>query len=253
MRKEEAARFIDHTLLGADAGIRRIVTLCMEAKKYGFHSVCINPVYVGVAKECLTASDVKVCTVIGFPFGAIPAEDKAAETKRAVINGADEVDMVMNIGAAIDGRYSNVEQDILAVVQTAWEAGNQAGREVLVKVILETCLLDDRTIVTCCECAKKAGAHFVKTSTGYASPKAKDGTLLPNGASVHHVSLMAKTVGSSMKVKASGGIRTGKTLIKMLEAGASRIGTSSSVNIMETWDEKWHFSNPSGHTEPWQG
>lgn len=235
MDKSQVAGLIDHTLLSPQAGIRDIVTLCAEAKRYHFHSVCINPVFVGAAKECLIGSGVKVCTVVGFPLGAIASEDKAQQTKHAIECGADEIDMVMNIGAAIDGRFSNVEQDILAVVQTAWEAGGKADKEIIVKVILETCFLDDSTIITCCECARKAGAHFVKTSTGFASPKAKDGTLLPNGASEHHVALMAKTVGNSMGVKASGGIRTARLAARMLEAGATRLGTSSSVNIIETW------------------
>lgn len=237
MKKTTVASLIDHTLLEPHAGIRSVIMLCAEARKYGFHSVCVNPSYVSVARDELASSDVKVTTVIGFPFGAISAADKAGEAKRAVEGGADELDMVMNIGAARDGRFSNVEQDILAVVQTAWEAGNAAGREILVKVILETCFLDDRTVVTSCECARKAGADFVKTSTGFASPKSLDGTLLPNGASEHHVLLMKNSVGDTMGVKASGGIRTQRNVVRMLEAGATRIGTSSSVNIIETWDE----------------
>lgn len=260
MTRLQAASLIDHTLLCPEAGIREIVTLCAEAKKYCFHSVCVNPVYVSVARDSLADSMVKVCTVVGFPLGAIPPEDKAGEAKRAIENGADEIDMVMNIGAARDGRFSNVEQDILAVVQTSWEKGNSMGKEIIVKVILETCFLDDTTIVTCCECARKAGADFVKTSTGFAAPKSIDGTQQPNGASGHHVMLMARTVGFSadggsartmwdavnrgkdidskkMGIKASGGIRTARNVIKMLEAGATRIGTSSSVNIIETWDE----------------
>lgn len=237
MNKTQAASLIDHTLLSPEAGIRDIVTLCAEARKYRFHSVCVNPVFVSVARDCLADSQVKVCTVVGFPFGAVTGEDKAGEAMRAIKGGADEIDMVMNIGAARDGRFSNVEQDILSVVQAAWEGGSAAGKEVIVKVILETCFLDDKTIVTCCECARKAGADFVKTSTGFASPKALDGTLQPNGANAHHIMLMARSVGDTMGIKASGSIRTARSVVQMLEAGATRIGTSSSVNIMETWND----------------
>lgn len=237
MNKKQVAAIIDHTLLAPEAGIRSVITLCAEAKKYGFHSVCVNPVFVSVARDELLSSEVKVTAVIAFPFGAVTTEDKAGQARRAVINGADEIDMVMNIGAARDGRFSNVEKDILAVVQTAWEEGSKVNKEITVKVILETCFLDDRTIVTCCECARKAGADFVKTSTGFASPKSLDGTLQPNGSSEHHIALMKRSVGDTMGIKASGGIRTQRNVVKMLEAGATRIGTSSSVNIIETWDE----------------
>ena len=237
MEKKTIASMIDHTLLAPEAGMKKITTLCSEAVKYKFASVCINPVYVKKAAELLAGSGVHVCTVIGFPLGAVPPEDKADETARAVRNGADEADMVIDIGAALDGRFDDVQADIAAVVKAAEEEGKKAGRRVIVKVILETCFLDDKTIVTCCKCAMNAGADFVKTSTGFASPKGIDGEPLPNGASVHHVALMRETVGKDMGVKASGGIRSARTAINMLEAGANRIGTSGGVNIIETWDE----------------
>ena len=237
MTKEELAKYIDHTLLAPQAGIREIVLLCQEARRYGFASVCVNPVYVSAAANELDGSGVKVCTVVGFPLGATTTKDKVNESINAIENGADEIDMVINIGAAKDGRFSEVETDILDVVNACKETGKKLGREVLVKTILETCLLDDQAIVNCCLCAKKAGADFVKTSTGFANPKGIDGMPLPNGASEHHVKLMRKTVGPEMGVKASGGIRSARTAVTMLEAGANRIGTSSGVRIVENWDE----------------
>lgn len=237
MKKEIVASMIDHTLLAPEAGMKKIETLCAEAKKYKFASVCINPVYVKTAAAVLAGSGVHVCTVIGFPLGAVPSEDKADETVHAVRNGADEVDMVIDIGAALDGRVNDVETDIAAVVRAARAEGAKAGKSIIVKVILETCFLDDKTVAACCKCAVSAGADFVKTSTGFAAPKGIDGEPLPNGASVHHVALMRKTVGKDMGVKASGGIRSAETAVNMFEAGANRIGTSSGVKIVETWDE----------------
>ncbi len=237
MTKKEVASYIDHTLLAPQAGINQIVMLCQEAERYGFASVCVNPVYVSCAKTELASSAVKVCTVVGFPLGATTTKDKINEAVNAINNGADEIDMVINIGAAKDGRISEVATDILEVVQACKAAGKELNKNIIVKTIIETCLLDDETIVNVCLCAKKAGADFVKTSTGFAAPKAIDGSLLPNGASEHHVKLMRETVGPDMGVKASGGIRSARTVITMLEAGANRIGTSSGVAIMQNWDE----------------
>ena len=238
MTKEVLAKYIDHTLLAPQAGIREIVLLCQEARRYSFASVCVNPVYVSAAANELEGSGVKVCTVVGFPLGATTTKDKISESENAIANGADEIDMVINIGAAKDGRFTEVETDILDVVTACKEAGKKLGKEIIVKTILETCLLDDNAIVNACLCAKKAGADFVKTSTGFANPKGIDGNPLPNGASEHHVKLMRDTVGPDMGVKASGGIRSARTLITMLEAGASRIGTSSGSKILENWDEE---------------
>ena len=243
MTREELAPYIDYTLLAPQAGIREIVMLCQEAKKYHFASVCVNPVYVSAAFDELKDTGVKVCTVVGFPLGATTTKAKIAESVDAIENGADEIDMVINIGAAKDGRFTEVGSDILGVVTACKEAGKKHGKKITVKTILETCLLEDNAIVNCCLCAKKAGADFVKTSTGFANPKGADGKALPNGASVHHVSLMRKTVGDDMGVKASGGIRDAQTVISMLEAGANRIGTSSGTKIIENWDEKITVNN----------
>ena len=243
MTKEELAKYIDHTLLAPQAGIREIVLLCQEAKRYGFASVCVNPVYVSAAKDELKDSGVKICTVVGFPLGATTTKAKISESVDAIENGADEIDMVINIGAAKDCRFSEVGTDIMGVVDACREAGKKLGKTIVVKTILETCLLDDNAIVNCCLCAKKAGADFVKTSTGFANPKGIDGMPLPNGASESHVKLMRETVGDDMGVKASGGIRSARTLITMLEAGASRIGTSSGAKILENWDETVPVNN----------
>lgn len=237
MTKKEIASYIDHTALSAECGVKQIGILCSEALKYGFASVCVNPVNVAFASSELAGSDVKVCTVIGFPLGAATSAAKAFETEDAIFNGADEIDMVINIGAAKDGRYSIVSSDIATVVETARNAGEKVNKKIIVKVILETCLLDEQTIENCCLCAKKAGADFVKTSTGFATPKGYDGRLLPNGASESHVKLMREVVGPDMGVKASGGIRSAAMAALMLKAGANRIGTSSGVNIVEAWNE----------------
>ena len=195
MNRKEIASYIDHTLLAADAGVNQINKLCNEARTYNFASVCVNPVYVPVAASELKDSGVKVCTVIGFPLGANTSKVKAFEAKDAVQNGADEVDMVINIGAAKNGQFTLVGSDIAAVVRASKREGRKMGKDIIVKVILETCLLDDETIKNCCLCAKKAKADFVKTSTGFATPKGSDGQLLPNGASEHHVKIMRETVG----------------------------------------------------------
>lgn len=237
MTQKEIASYIDHTLLAPNAGVNEVLRLCQEAIRYGFASVCVNPCFVSMAATELANAPSKVCTVVGFPLGATTTEDKVSETINAIKNGADEIDMVINIGAVKDGRFSEVGIEIVTVVEAAKKTGAELGKKIVVKVILETCLLDDDEIVNCCLCAKKAGADFVKTSTGFASPKGIDGNPLPNGASEHHVKLMRKTVGPDMGVKASGGIRSVRTTITMLEAGANRIGTSSGANIVENWNE----------------
>ncbi|MBX7470569.1 MAG: deoxyribose-phosphate aldolase [Cutibacterium sp.] len=209
------SQLIDHTLLSPTATAAQVQELCDEAVEHDFWSVCISPCRVGLAADHLRDTDVRVCTVIGFPSGAHVSTVKAAETRQAVADGADEVDMVINIGAVKDGDWEQVKQDIAAVVDAA-------GEGVLVKVILETCLLDDEEIVQACQCARDAGAHFVKTSTGFST----------GGASVHAVQLMRATVGESMGVKASGGIRSRETLETMVAAGASRIGASAGVALL---------------------
>ncbi len=234
MTKQEIAKFIDHTNLNACATKSEITKLCGEAKKYGFASVCVNPYYVPLAYELLKDSDVKVCTVVGFPLGAASIDDIAGQAAEVVSDGADEVDMVVNLGMVKDALWDDVFEEIYAVRCATNDVVSDEGREdkVVLKVILETCYLSDEEIVKCCECAKKAGADFVKTSTGFAILKDKGGKLLPNGATVHAVELMRKTVGESMGVKASGGIHNFEEACAMIEAGASRIGASAGVQIV---------------------
>lgn len=210
------AKLIDHTILKPEATKEQIKRLCKEAKEYGFASVCVNSSYVSYCAELLNDSDVAVCTVIGFPLGAMSTVGKAAETRQAVIDGADEVDMVIHVGMLKSGDLEYVENDIRAVVEAA-------GNTTLVKVILENCLLTKEEIVTACEICKKAGADFVKTSTGFST----------GGALEEDVLLMRKTVGEEMGVKAAGGIRSAEAAGKMIEAGANRIGTSSGIKIVE--------------------
>lgn len=213
---ENLARMIDHTLLKADATKDEVMKLLEEAKKYQFASVCINPTWVKTAAEFLKETpEVKVCTVIGFPLGATTSEVKAFETKNAIDNGATEVDMVINIGALKDGQYDLVEKDIKAVVEAA-------KGKALTKVIIETCLLTEEEKVKACELAVKAGADFVKTSTGFST----------GGATVEDVALMRKTVGPEIGVKASGGVRSLEDAEAVVKAGANRIGASSGVKII---------------------
>lgn len=210
------AGMIDHTLLRADATKAEITKLIEEAKKYQFASVCINPTWVAYSAKQLSGTQVKVCTVIGFPLGASTSAVKAFEAKDAVENGATEVDMVINIGALKDGQDDLVEQDIKAVVDAV--SGNA-----LVKVIIETCLLNDEEKARACRLAVKAGADYVKTSTGFSV----------GGATPEDIELMRKTVGEHVGVKASGGVRSLEDMNKMIESGATRIGASSGVKIME--------------------
>ncbi|WP_379966148.1 deoxyribose-phosphate aldolase [Ectobacillus sp. sgz5001026] len=210
------AKLIDHTLLKADATKDSIIKLCEEAKTYHFASVCVNPTWVETAAQLLQESDVSVCTVIGFPLGASTSETKAFEASLAIEKGAKEVDMVINIGALKDKQDELVEKDIRAVVEAA-------KGKATVKVIIETCLLTDEEKVRACELAVTAGADFVKTSTGFST----------GGATVTDVALMRRTVGPSIGVKASGGIRDLANVEAMVQAGASRIGASSGVAIVK--------------------
>ncbi|MFJ7828850.1 deoxyribose-phosphate aldolase [Peribacillus sp. NPDC046944] len=213
---QNVAGLIDHTLLKADATKEQIKVLCEEAREYKFASVCVNPTWVKYASELLEGSEVKVCTVIGFPLGASTPETKAFETKDAISNGAHEVDMVVNIGALKDKDDELVERDIRAVVAAA------TGKA-LSKVIIETSLLSEEEKVRACEIAVKAGTDFVKTSTGFST----------GGATVEDVALMRKTVGPNIGVKASGGVRNTSDAEKIIEAGASRIGASAGVSIVK--------------------
>ncbi len=211
------ARLIDHTLLKAEATRADILRICAEARHHEFASVCVNPFWVRAVSAELAGAAVKTCTVAGFPLGANDADVKAGEARVAVRDGAEEVDMVLNIGALRSGELDNVEEDIRGVVAVCHDAG------AIVKVILETALLTDEQKVTACRIAQDAGADFVKTSTGFG----------PSGATEHDVALMREAVGNAMGVKASGGIRTLRDLRKMVAAGASRVGASASVQIVE--------------------
>lgn len=214
MSTNSISGMIDHTLLKPEARREAIVKLAEEAKQYGFASVCVNPVWVETAAEVLKGTEVKVCTVIGFPLGASAPEVKAFEAAHAISQGAGEVDMVINIGALKDGNDDLVASDIKGVVEAA-------SGKALVKVILETCLLTEEEIVRACKLSVSAGADFVKTSTGFSS----------GGATVEAVALMAKTVGPGTGVKASGGVRTLADAEAMIQAGATRLGTSAGVAI----------------------
>ncbi|MFB0845852.1 deoxyribose-phosphate aldolase [Paenibacillus oleatilyticus] len=217
MTTNEIARLIDHTLLKADASHEAVIRLAEEAKQYRFASVCVNPAQVKTAYEVLKDTpDVKVCTVIGFPLGATMTEVKAFEVKEAIAAGATEVDMVINIGALKDKQDDLVEQDIRAVVEAA-------KGKALTKVIIETCLLTDEEKERACRLAVKAGADFVKTSTGFST----------GGATAEDIALMRKTVGPDIGVKASGGVRSLEDVKAMIEAGATRIGSSSGVSIVK--------------------
>lgn len=213
---QKLAGMIDHTLLRPDATAEEIAKLCHEAATHKFASVCVNPTHVAQAATLLKDSSVKVCTVIGFPLGATTSEVKVFETENAIKNGATEIDMVLNVGAMKAKNYDLAEADIKAVAQAC-------KGKALLKVILETCLLTDDEKRIACELSVKAGADFVKTSTGFSK----------GGATVADIALMRKTVGPDLGVKASGGVRDRATALAMVEAGASRIGASASIEIIQ--------------------
>lgn len=209
------AKYIDHTLLKPQASQADIEKICQEARQYGFCSVCVNPYWVSFCKKQLSGSDVKVCTVIGFPLGATPTEVKVFEAKKALADGADELDMVVNLGAIKSADWEYVLSDIKAV--------RQAGENFTLKVIIETSVLTDEEKVKVCQLADQAGADFVKTSTGFTG----------GGATAADVALMKKSVRSQVQVKASGGVRTREDFDAMVAAGATRIGASAGVKIVE--------------------
>lgn len=215
MDAKTIAGMIDHTLLKPEATAHQIEELCGEAKEYHFASVCVNPVFVPLAAKLLAGSGVKTCCVVGFPLGAISPEQKAAEAASCAAMGAEELDMVIAIGAAKSGDWALVKSDIAGVVKAA---GGHT-----VKVIIETCLLTDEEKVKACQMAKEAGADFVKTSTGFST----------GGATAADIALMRKTVGPEMGVKASGGIRSYETAMEMINAGATRIGASAGIAIVK--------------------
>ena len=211
-------KFIDHTVLSQDADEKKIDKLIAEAKEHDFASVCVNSCWTKKCGEALKDSDVNVCVVVGFPLGAMDTKSKAFETKTAIENGADEIDMVINVGWLKSGRYSDVEDDIREVKKACGDKH--------LKVIIECCLLTDEEKVMACKLSEKAGADFVKTSTGFSK----------SGATVEDVALMRKTVGDRLGVKAAGGIRDGKTAVAMIKAGASRLGCSAGIKIIEETD-----------------
>ena len=211
------SHMIDHTLLKPDATQDEIAQLCYEARKHDFASVCVNPSYVRLCSDLLKGSEVLVCTVVGFPLGATSPESKAFEAQKAVRDGATEVDMVINVGALKSRDYEAVERDIAGIARAS-HAGNA-----ILKVIIEAALLSDEEKVAACQLAKVAGADYVKTSTGFG----------PGGATVEDVQLMRRVVGSGMGVKAAGGIKTREDAERMIAAGASRIGASASVKIVQ--------------------
>lgn len=214
---KDIAQYIDHTLLKPDASYSDIQKLVAEAIEYKFFSVCVNPYYVATCAELLKGTSVKVCTVIGFPLGANSSATKAFETKKAIEDGADEIDMVINIGALKSQKFLLVEDDISEVVKAA------ATKDKLVKVIIETALLTDEEIIKASQLSEEAGAHYVKTSTGFNGP----------GATLAGVKLMGSAISSKMKIKASGGIRDYETAMQFIAAGASRLGTSSGISIVK--------------------
>ena len=211
-------KFIDHTVLSQDSDEKKIDKLIAEAKEHDFASVCVNSCWTKKCAEALKDSDVNVCVVVGFPLGAMDTKSKAFETKTAIENGADEIDMVINVGWLKSGRYSDVEDDIREVKKACGDKH--------LKVIIECCLLTDEEKVMACKLSEKAGADFVKTSTGFSK----------SGATVEDVALMRKTVGDRLGVKAAGGIRDGKTAVAMIKAGASRLGCSAGIKIIEETD-----------------
>ena len=216
MNKAQIAKMIDHTILKAEATESEIIKLCKEAIHYNFASVCVNPSMVPVAAKELKGTHVKVCTVIGFPLGATTTEVKVFETKDVIEKGATEVDMVINVGKLKERNLEYVKNDIKAVVEAA-------KGKALTKVIIETCLLTEEEKIIACKLSKKAGSDFVKTSTGFST----------GGATVEDIKLMRETVGPEMGVKASGGVRSKKDALAMIENGATRIGASASISICE--------------------
>jgi deoxyribose-phosphate aldolase len=219
MQRAELAKRIDHTLLGPTATTEAVKRLCEEAVRFGVASICVNPCHVGRVHACLKDSQVKTCAVVGFPHGMNTSETKAFEAQKAIGAGADELDMVINVAALKEGDYALVTEDIRGVCIAA----EKAPRPVIVKVILEMALLTEREKVAGATLAKAAGAHFVKTSTGFG----------PGGATVEDVALLRATVGDDTGVKAAGGIRDAETAIAMIEAGADRIGASRTAEILE--------------------
>lgn len=233
MNKNELAQMIDQTLLSATATADEVEKFCREAGTYGFASVCVNPVFVPLAHKVLEGTKTLVCTVIDFPLGAGGTQGKINQALETIESGADEIDFVIDLGLVKSHRWNELEDQLTEVTN----AVRKSKKETVEKLILETCLLDDDEIVNSCKCAKKAGFDFVKTSTGFAIVKDKDGKLKPNGATVHAVELMRNTVGAEMGVKASGGVHNTQEALDMIKAGASRIGASAGKEIVDGFSE----------------
>lgn len=215
LKPADLAKYIDHTLLKANTKTAEIIQLCNEAKTYGFYSVCVNSAHVALVAEQLADTDVKACSVVGFPLGAMASKSKAFETKTAIADGADEIDMVLNVGALKEKDYDRVRMDVRSVRDAMPTTS-------ILKVIIETCLLSDEEKEIACKLSVEAGANFVKTSTGFST----------GGAIVEDVSLMRKVVGDSIGVKASGGVRSASDALAMLKAGATRIGSGNGVAVI---------------------
>lgn len=233
MTKQELANFIDQTLLSQEATEEQVKKFCQQAKEYGFASVCINPVFVSTAAKILSGSQTKVCTVIDFPLGAGGTESKMSQADIAITNGADELDFVIDLNLVKSKKWNELTQQLSFLTKSVQEASMFAEKDglprkgkVLTKLILETTLLNDDEIIQSCICAKNARFDFVKTSTGFSMKK-------PNGATIHAVELMRKTVGNEMGVKASGGIHSTQEALDFISAGANRIGASSGIQIVD--------------------
>lgn len=223
MLKDELAKTIDHTILQSTASQSELEQLCSEAIKFGFYAVCVNPCYLKKAKELLHGSGVKLCTVIGFPLGANDLETKVFESQLAVENGADEIDFVVNLGFIKSGLWKQVSKEIEQITQKAKTKGLELNKDIIVKVIVETCYLTDQEKSKLCQLVKLRGADYIKTSTGFGI----------GGAEIEDIKLFRKIGGESLKIKASGGIRTAAKVQEMIAAGADRIGTSSGVAILK--------------------
>ena len=222
MTKEEVCKMIDHTLLAATATKAQILKLCAEAAERSFASVCVNPVWVSLAAKQLEGKTPAVCTVIGFPLGAEKSKIKALAAKEAVLDGAGEIDMVINIGAAKEGRFDLVQEDIAAVVQSVKEAAAQKGKKALVKVIVETCYLTEKEKTELCHIVTDTGADYIKTSTGFGTA----------GAVIDDIKLFKENIGPDVKIKAAGGIRTIEDAVAMVDSGADRIGSSAVAPLL---------------------
>jgi len=235
MTEDQISSCIVHTLFSPACGTKQIDKLCKEAVEYKFGAVCVNPVYVHQSALRVKGTGVAVCSTVSFPFGASNPSGKAAEAVYAVEDGADAVAMVLDISAAREKKFTDVQNDIAGVVTAVHSAGEKKQKLIRTAVILETCYLTDDQITECCFCAERAGAEFVCTCTGFGVPKSSDGSDQPNGASIHHVELMHNAIGGRLGIVANGGIRSARTASDLIKAGATLIAASSSLTILANW------------------